>query len=289
MIKKSFKSSHTKVSSFTQLSLKELNKKLKENKSILFSQGLDFPYFDLNGESYLLKKMKKKIDVFVDIGCNNGSISRFVKTLNPNIEFILFDILDLNKVKFHSKFFVYNKIIVTNHLGYEKIFTYKKQNEWDSSEISSLYKRLDYNLKKKDTIVKKFKCVTLDSYFKKFSKKKLIFVKIDVEGGEMKLLDGAKNFLKNFNVVGYVEYNPEAYKNGGVCFKDLYRYMIDINYKLYRITPLGLKEIPYYTRINENHFCYYFISKKEFLKSMNFKTAKIERKHGINQSKIYLF
>ena len=105
----------------------------------------------------------------------------------------------------------------------------------------------------------------------------------------MKLLDGAKNFLKNFNVLGYVEYNPEAYKNGGVCFKDLYRYMIDINYKLYRITPLGLKEIPYYTRINENHFCYYFISKKEFLKSMNFKTANIERKHGINQSKIYLF
>jgi len=65
--------------------------------------------------------------------------------------------------------------------------------------------------------------------------------------------------------------------------------MFELDFKLFRITPLGLKEISYYSEINETLFCYYFFCKNEFLKAMNLKEEMIERKTGINKSRLYVF
>lgn len=271
------------------LTLEALNLKLIENKSLLFTQGFCFTEIDKNGEGFLLKRAANLIDVFIDGGCNKGDISKYIYECNRNINFHLFDIVDADFINFKSNFMRYNKTILSDKVGSELIYTTPKSDKWNSSEVSSLYLRDDYNCKDSEYIEIELPCTTLDSYSKNLTKESNIFLKLDIEGAEIRCLEGAKNFLTDYNVSGYLEYNPTAWKNGGFSYKDLYRLMFELDFNLFRITPLGLKEISYYTELNEPLFCYYFFCKNEFLKAMNLEKKTIERKTGTIKSKLFLF
>jgi len=271
------------------LTLDELNTKLIQNKSLLFSQGFFFTDIEKNGEGFLLQRAAHLIDFFIDGGCNKGDVSKYIYKFNRNINFHLFDIFDIEHTDFNPNFIKHNKVILSDKVGSELIYTLPKSEKWNSSEVSSLYLRDDYNCKNSEFIKIELPSISLDSYSKNFPKESSIFLKLDIEGAEIRCLKGAKNFLAEYNVSGYLEYNPTAWKNGGFSYKDLYRMMFELDFKLFRITPLGLKEISYYSEINETLFCYYFFCKNEFLKAMNLKEEMIERKTGINKSRLYVF
>jgi len=271
------------------LTLDALNAKIIENKSLLFSQGFFFDDINRNGEGFLLERIAYLIEHFIDGGCNKGDVSKYLHEINGNINFHLFDIVDEEFIDFKSNFKTYNKAILSDNVGRELIYTLPKSDKWDSSVVSSLFMRDDYNCKEDGFIKVELPSITLDDYAKNFTKESNVFLKLDIEGAEMKCLEGAKKFLSNYSVSGYLEYHPTAWKNGGFSYKDLYRLMFELDYKLFRITPIGLKEISYYSEINEPLFCYYFFCKNEFLKAMNLEEKTIERKTGINKSKLFVF
>lgn len=270
--------------------LETLNTKLIENKRLLFSQGFFYSDFEKNGELYLMQKLLPDIDVMIDIGSNIGHVSKLGYTINESIDFHLFDILAPEKVEvFSDKMTYYQKIMTENANEKMEIFSIPEDKPFDTTEVSSVFKRTDYNVKDDELIATQFDTESLDHFSAQFDKEKNFFLKIDTEGSEISILKGAKNFFKNNKVLGYLEYNPTAWGLGGHNYKDLYRFFLTMDYSLFRLTPLGLKEISYYHDINEPLFCYYFFAKKGVINSLDFKTGEIERKTGINKSSIYLF
>lgn len=272
--------------------LNNLNKKINENKKFLFSQGYFNTDINTNGELKLINKIINKKDYFIDIGSNIGKVSNHVLKKNRNLYVHMFDILDEKLIKANLKnknAFYHKKIVSDKHNSDQYIFQYfKKNNLFDFSEVNSVFKRTDYNLKKKNEKKIKYKTINLDTFFNKLKKEK-IFLKIDSEGSEIKILKGAKKFLSQNDVDGYFEYNPDVWSLGNLKYKDAYRYFFNENYNLYRITPFGLKKIDYYQGFNENYFSYYFFSKSNLEKKYGFKKKIFFRKIGKNNTYIYTF
>lgn len=274
------------------LNIKKINKKINDNKKFLFSQGYFNTDINTNGELKLINKIIKQKKYFIDIGSNVGKISNYVLKKKKNLFIHMFDILDKNviKVNLQNNYVSYHqKIVSDKHNSYQYIYKYfKKNNLFDFSEVNSVFKRTDYNLKDKNQKKIRYKTINLDTFFKKLKNKK-IFLKIDSEGSEIKIFNGAKKFLQNNDVDGYFEYNPDVWRLGNLNYKDAYRFFFNENYDLYRITPLGLKKIDYYQGINEHFFCYYFFSKSNLEKKYGFKKKVFSRKLGKKNTFIYPF
>ena len=220
-----------------------------------------------NGEFYLIKKIIKHFNIFVDVGFHKGEISKFVRNYQRNIIIYGFD-YNLNFKKKKLSYFKKRKINFLNIGLYNKAKTINTFNYKYRPELSSLKPRKDYNpyMLKKEKITKK-KVIPLDFFFKKkkLNKKNKIFIKIDTDGSEKKILLGMKKILDNFDVSGYFEYGS-GWKNCHSYLKDVFYYLKKKNYQIYRITNKGLILMRYFSELDENYFqSHYFFSKKILL------------------------
>jgi hypothetical protein len=70
------------------------------------------------------------------------------------------------------------------------------------------------------------------------------FIKIDVEGAEMKVLQGAKKVLQQLNPVVLIELLDSRLKPAGNSVREVYSFFKDMNYVPYNIDhKLNLVEI----------------------------------------------
>ena len=142
---------------------------------------------------------KEKINL-VDIGANLGGYIDLVDK-NVNIKEIhIFEpskkcFIELNK-KFKKKNIYINNIAISNS-NRTRIFY---ENEILSQ--SSLHNNKNkFNSNLKNTDIYQIKCLTLDQYFKlKNKKSKIDLLKIDAEGEDLKILEGASNLLRKKRV-----------------------------------------------------------------------------------------
>jgi FkbM family methyltransferase len=120
----------------------------------------------------------------------------------------------------------------------------------DESGLASVYKRrLDHhniNMNKKETI----KLKTIDSFCKKQNILRIHFLKLDVEGNEMKVLEGAGKMLDS-NAIDFIQFEFGGCNiDSRTYFQDFY-YMLKDKYKIYRVLKKGLFEIKRYSETNE--------------------------------------
>ena len=168
----------------------------------------------------ILKVLKdeNKIIIF-DVGCYKGVFTKNIKKFlgDKKSKFFLFDI---NKnVKKYIKSLLklnnitYNEIALSNKTG-KAIYNYNSSFESSGSSLSSVYKNdSQWNNSRKfilkilspgnnETGFVKYtvKTITLDNFVKKKKVKTIDILKIDVDGFEQQLLQGAKKTLKNNKV-----------------------------------------------------------------------------------------
>jgi len=92
-------------------------------------------------------------------------------------------------------------------------------------------------------------CDTLDNFVKEHNINKLDFIKIDVEGSEFNVLKGGKNTLKTLKPVVVFEFNKLTKNLSGLNSDDLYKFLKELNYKMYGfeynffINPNELKDL----------------------------------------------
>ena len=99
----------------------------------------------------------------------------------------------------------------------------------------------DYNLVNEESI----EITTLDSFCSKNKIEFIDFLKLDVEGYEMNMFNGAKDFISN-KKIGAIQFElGVASVDGKYFFKDVF-YLLKENYKIYRITSKNLFEIKQY-------------------------------------------
>lgn len=120
----------------------------------------------------------------------------------------------------------------------------------DESGLASVYKRrLDHfkvNMDKTEEIEIK----TIDAFCSEHNIGHINFLKIDVEGHELKVLEGAANLLSS-NAIDFIQFEFGGSQiDSRVYFQDFY-YLLKDKYKIYRIVKDGLYPIAKYKEINE--------------------------------------
>ena len=137
---------------------------------------------------------------------------------------------------------------------------------------SSLLDREDMMPHFTDAVTKlEVKINTLDSHISEIQNQSSagLFIKMDVEGVELPVLKGAREVLATTaNVFLMFEYS-KAWKLGGHSLKDAFHFLDRLGLRLFRVTPLGLEALRFYTpEMDGLDYCNYFAAKGFDLKAI---------------------
>ena len=158
-------------------------------------------FSNLSKENIFIKNFfgKKKITL-VDVGANLGGYTNLILQ-NTKVKEI--HIFEPSKKCFGylKKKFTQNKIYINNKAlsNTNKINTFYESEVLSQSSLHNVKNKFNSNLENTD--VYKIECVTLDKYF--YGRKKnfvIDLLKIDAEGEDLMVLEGASKLLKNKNI-----------------------------------------------------------------------------------------
>ena len=175
---------------------------------------LDIPTVDFFWEIFVENSYEKfnKInagDTVLDIGANVGIFSvKAALIAGPNSKIVAIEPepRNLTLLKFNTKLFK-NILIIPTAVGNisDKIdlnihFTSGGHFIANNANLNKNYKKISVSIEKLDNIIAKLNLDLID------------FVKIDVEGWEIEVLKGVKNFLKNIKFFAIASYHNENQK-----------------------------------------------------------------------------
>ena len=180
----------------------------------------------------ILLKLFKKMDkiILFDIGACEGEESIRYKNIFPNSSLFLFEPLPKNQELIREnikKYDLQNSTLITVALsdvdGFTEFYISSGQPDgvepnldWDFGNKSSslLVPRTD-NLPKWLTFndVIKVQTMTLNSFLEKNKIEYIDFVHMDVQGAELKVLEGAQEKIQNIKAIWLEVSNIELYKN----------------------------------------------------------------------------
>ena len=218
--------------------------------------GYDDDQMAGNGELDFVSKIIKPSDVVFDVGANKGAWCEMLLGVNPEVTIFAFEPVlrafktlkkRLNKANVNS----YN--IAVSETEKEKIFYHYGQDQ-QVEEMSSFYRRSTIekrmNLSPSPVSVQ---CVSLDSFCSNHGIPKINFLKIDTEGSELDVLQGAKSMLRSGKIdVVQFEYGG-TFIDAGISMSRIFEFLTDLNYRLFRIVPKGLIYISKWRNELENY------------------------------------
>jgi FkbM family methyltransferase len=219
---------------------------------------------ELNVLKYIFNKREQQNKIIIfDVGANVGNYSKMVYETSRKKA----GIYSFEPSKIAYKKMVENTMNIPNIKSYN--FGFGENNaeltlytNEDGSGLASIYKRrLDHfniNMDKKENV----KIKTIDSFCEENKIEKIDFLKLDVEGHELKVLTGAKN-LKNTGKIRFIQFEFGGCNiDSRTYFQDFW-YMLKDKYKIYRIINDGLYEIKEYKEIYECFITTNFFAEKK--------------------------
>ena len=228
-----------------------IKNKLKAVSQIVFNriENNGNADFKTNGEKVFIDNLmnafsqdKKKRIVF-DIGANIGEYAQMI--LDKFVKFELdlhlfeptkgcFDIVS-------SKFLEYPNVALNNFGASNKNVKAKIYYDKEQSGLASLYQRnLDsYNIElnqNEEVFLKR-----LDSYIEEKCIKHIDFIKIDIEGHELKAFEGMGTYL-NGDFVDYIQFEyGGANLDLHTSLMEIYNFLNDRGFKIAKMMPNGLE------------------------------------------------
>jgi FkbM family methyltransferase len=199
----------------------------KNYKFLAFPQKFDYSRFLLTrgdlpdpGELDFIKKtIRNKKTLFIDCGANYGSYSIPIAAFNKNCDVEAFDasrsvkktfirnlkINNLKNIKYHNLAIGQeNKTVIFHEDIYNNIIS----STGSGFVVNKINNNLDY----------KIKMVRLDNFFDLANLKKyeLVFIKIDLEGHDIKAIYGSLNIIKRIKTVVMFEFSKMIYNSNFV-------------------------------------------------------------------------
>lgn len=221
-----------------------------------------------SGEQVIFSVLSKKCEppyCIFDVGANKGQFLNLALEEISNSDFLIHCFEPATETFSYLSKRKKDKRVKLNKLGMGK----EKGNmtlyyDTPGSGLASLTKRkldhfgIEFN---KSEIVQ---VETIDNYCKENSIERINLLKVDVEGHELDVFFGAKEMFAN-NLIDIV-----TFEFGGcnidtrTFFRDFWCFIIDVNMKLFRITPSGyLSQIESYSEIHEQYRTTNFIAVKD--------------------------
>ena len=216
-----------------------------------------------NALSYINKRFGALNDLIIfDVGANVGNYSILLnKVFSEKATIYAFEPSKKTFNKLRSNLADLKKLELHNFgLGSEDTKTTLYTNS-DESGLASVYRRrldhfnIDMN-KSEDVVVK-----TLDTFCDENRIKRVHFLKLDVEGHELKALEGAEKML-NSGSIDFIQFEFGGCNiDSRTYFQDFY-YLLKDNYKIYRIVKDGLYPINQYREMYEAFITTNFLAER---------------------------
>lgn len=221
--------------------------------------GMNYGYgsdFFESGEIYLLKYIKKVLNsekflTIFDVGANIGNYSKALADFWGNDAII--HSFEPSKKTFEQFQKTTSGIanIISNNFGLgEMESNLLLYTNYDASGLASVYKRnlehFGISMDKSEEI----KLSTIDNYCKHNNIDRIHFLKLDIEGHELKALKGAEQMLSK-KKIDFIQFEFGGCNiDSRTYFQDFF-YMLKPNYRIYRILKNSLLEITQYKETQE--------------------------------------
>lgn len=177
----------------------------------------------LKGLTFIIKNLQNRENfgnTIIDVGCFNGSTSVFLQKELKDVNIIGFEASKQSFKNAIEKTKMYPAIKIENYAVSDFCGTtefYVTDNELSSSlnPLTGTDKRFS------TTEVEQVNTITLDEYFKRQAKdtEKVLAIKLDVQGHELKVLQGARSSLKKTLFVLAELSNHDSYMGGSYYYE----------------------------------------------------------------------
>jgi FkbM family methyltransferase len=229
-------------------------------------------FIDNNTEKWifdLLQFINSKfvVDSFFDVGVNIGQTLIKVKTINPQIKYVGFE-PNFNCLQYTQYLVNLNKCtnVELLNIGLSNSNELVRLNAFGETDTRATLS--SNNIDKKDIAYSIWiPTMRLDDIFFNFEKSNCSIIKIDVEGLELQVLEGAKEFIQTLNPIVIIEVlphlnNKDKQNNGS----KLYDFLLDRTYTVFLIN-VNKNNLHKVDSFNENIDDY---SKTDYLAIPNF-------------------
>lgn len=220
-----------------------------------YSDGGGISENEIKTISYLQKRLLREYPaikyVLFDVGANIGNYSLdLIQQFGRSAEVHAFEPLSSTYEMLTDNIQPYGNVFCHNiGLGSEikvmPVYTNKA-----GSGLTSVYKRrldhfdIDMNIKQDCSFS------TVDEFCRSNDIMHILFLKIDVEGHELAVLQGAKKMMSE-DAIDFIQFEFGGCNIDSRTFFQDFWYMLNDKYSIYRITPSGLYPILHYNELTE--------------------------------------
>jgi FkbM family methyltransferase len=201
-----------------------------------------------NGEFALLRACLRPSMVVVDVGANLGAWTAQALSIQPTLKIYAFEPVSHLFQALHQRFAEDKRVIclhtaLADQPGESEIFI-----DGFYSGSNSLFCRPVFS----EVIHEKIPLTTGDAFVAENSLEAIDFLKLDVEGAEMKVLQGFRQTFAHRKIsVCQVEYGG-TYIDAGVYLRDVFAFAHQVGYGVAKLLPRGLRLLDRYDQVLES-------------------------------------
>ncbi|MEG4454186.1 FkbM family methyltransferase [Microcoleus sp. N9_A1] len=217
-------------------------------------------------------------NVVFDIGANIGSWTNQVLNICPDVQIHLFEpappiyqtLLQNLAEPIKNGQLVLNNLAVAHQQEIREFYYYEKSSGW-----STLHRRFEIEKQYNIDSPQPFQVLTatLDDYVQTRAIKRINFLKIDTEGGELEVLYGATHLLQK-GKVDYIQFEyGGTFVDANITLKQVFEHLQKFRYTIFKILPNALQPLLQFLPEYENYEYSNFLAVNERFTALIFSEA----------------
>ncbi len=182
------------------------------------------------------------IDLVLDVGASWGGYAKNLRRFGYKKKIISFEpvTVSYNKLLKNSSddtlWQIHSKVIISDKAENKMIINVSKDFD-NSSVLYSTDLHTENHKDAKFTHQEQVKSEKIDNLFNNYcANENNLMLKIDVQGSEMNVLNGAEKNLKKFKLV-QIEVSIQPMYEGQILWSDILKFMMDKNFDIWTIYP----------------------------------------------------